>query len=57
MKEYKIIVRHLIGDNCKDLELEINKLAKSGWEVICSYDEIYLILEREKRRSPLFSNK
>ena len=57
MKEYKIIRRHMVGDNGKELELEINKLAKKGWKVICNYDGIYLILEREKRRSPLFSNK
>lgn len=48
MKEYKIF--H-IGEYKEDTEQMLNRLAKEGWRLICSYALFteYLIMERDKK--------
>jgi len=46
MKKYKCVQ---ICPNAEDTENMLNKLAKDGWSVVCSYasHNLWLILEKE----------
>jgi len=46
MKEYKVFK---ISYDAEDTEKELNKLAKNGWKLICSYAKgnEWLIVERD----------
>lgn len=48
MKEYYVWE---ICINAQDTENELNKLAKDGWKLVCSYakDNYWLIMERDKK--------
>ena len=49
MKIYKCI---MIERYIQDTQRELNRWAKDGWKVVCSYgrDNIYLILEKEQKQ-------
>jgi hypothetical protein len=53
MKEYKV---YGCEPEAEDTEIQLNKFAKEGWRVVCSYawNNYFFVLEREKKVCRMF---